>query len=145
MLAQGRGRLAISRKPQFLLYLLSCKQLSSESENIKTTTMRFFQLLLKVANHAALLAPTVRQTLDQQEKVGRRRRTLSGKKMMNTIEPPLTATFFWWTVHTFALVSTALQWLLSSVPKMAVVERFNCNRPLDSRTRTTRSTRFSQY
>ena len=41
--------------------------------------MRFFQLLLKVANHAALLAPTVRQTLDQQEKVGRRRQTLSGK------------------------------------------------------------------
>ena len=32
--------------------------------------MRFFQLLLKVANHAALLAPTIKQTLDQQEKVG---------------------------------------------------------------------------
>ena len=85
--------MVISHKPQFLLYLLFCKQLSSEGENIKTTTMRFFQLLLKVANHAALLAPTVRQTLDQQEKVGRRRRTLSGKKkMMNTVEPPLTAT-----------------------------------------------------
>ena len=80
MLASGRGRWVISHKPQFLLYLLFCKQLSSEGENIKTTTMRFFQLLLKVANHAALLAPTVRQTLDQQEKVGRRRRTLSGKK-----------------------------------------------------------------
>ena len=79
MLAWGRGRWAFSQKPQFLLYLFSCKQLSSEGENIKTTTMRFFQLLLKVANHAALLAPTVRQTLDQQEKVGRRRRTLSGR------------------------------------------------------------------
>ena len=143
--------MAISQKPQFLMYLLSCKQLSSEGENIKTTTMRFFQLLLKVANHAALLAPTVRQTLDQQEKVGRHRRTLSGKKeMRNTVEPPLRATslqrpLFWQTVHTFTLVSTSQQWLLSSVPKVAVVERFNCNRPLDSRTRTTRSTRFSQY
>ena len=32
-----------------------------------------------------------------------------------TVEPPLTATslqqpFFWWTVHTFTLVSTSLQW-----------------------------------
>ena len=143
--------MAVSQKPQFLQYLLSCKQLSSEGENIKTTTMRFFQLLLKVANHAALLAPTVRQTLDQQEKVGRRRRTLSGKKndkynrTSTNRHLSTTATFFWWTVHTFTLVSTSLQWLLSSVPKMAVVERFNCNRPLDSRTRTTRSTRFSQY
>ena len=128
--------MAVSQKLQFLQYLLSCKQLSSEGENIKTTTMRFFQLLLKVANHAALLAPTVRQTLDQQEKVRRRRRTLSGKKkMMNTVEPPLTATslqrpFFWPTVHTLTLVSTSLQWLLSSVPKVAVVEMFNCIREL---------------
>ncbi|XP_066016491.1 DNA excision repair protein ERCC-6-like 2 isoform X3 [Pocillopora verrucosa] len=45
-----------------------CYTLSSEFEDIKTATMRFFQLLLKVANHAALLAPTVRQSLDQQEK-----------------------------------------------------------------------------
>ncbi|KAJ7325348.1 hypothetical protein OS493_029896 [Desmophyllum pertusum] len=45
-----------------------CYTLSSESEDIKTVTMRFFQLLLKVANHAALLAPTVKQTEDQQEK-----------------------------------------------------------------------------
>ena len=35
--------------------------------------------------------------------------------------------FFWRTVHTFALVSTSLQWLLSSVPKVAIVERFNCD------------------
>ena len=93
--------------------------------------MRFFQLLLKVANHAALLAPTVRQTLDQQEKVG----APAVKKMMNTVEPPLTATslqrpFFWPTVHTLTLVSTSLQWLLSSVPKVAVVEMFNCIREL---------------
>jgi len=45
-----------------------CYMLSSDGEDIKTVTMRFFQLLLKVANHAALLAPTVKQTLDQQEK-----------------------------------------------------------------------------
>nr|XP_058956968.1 DNA excision repair protein ERCC-6-like 2 isoform X2 [Pocillopora verrucosa] len=45
-----------------------CYTLSSEFEDIKTAAMRFFQLLLKVANHAALLAPTVRQSLDQQEK-----------------------------------------------------------------------------
>lgn len=45
-----------------------CYMLSSENEDIKTVTMRFFQLLLKVANHAALLAPTIKQTLDQQEK-----------------------------------------------------------------------------
>ncbi|XP_068677020.1 DNA excision repair protein ERCC-6-like 2 [Montipora foliosa] len=45
-----------------------CYMLSSENEDIKTITMRFFQLLLKVANHAALLAPTIKQTLDQQEK-----------------------------------------------------------------------------
>ena len=49
--------------------MLFCKQLSSEGEDIKTVTMRFFQLLLKVANHAALLAPTVKQSEDQQEKV----------------------------------------------------------------------------
>ena len=40
--------------------------------------MRFFQLLLKVANHAALLAPTVKQTLDQQEKVGSSGQTKKG-------------------------------------------------------------------
>ncbi|XP_022803262.1 DNA excision repair protein ERCC-6-like 2 isoform X2 [Stylophora pistillata] len=45
-----------------------CYTLSSEFEDIKTVTMRFFQLLLKVANHAALLAPTVRQSLNQQKK-----------------------------------------------------------------------------
>lgn len=32
--------------------------------------MRYFQLLLKVGNHAALLAPMVKQTLDQRERVG---------------------------------------------------------------------------
>ena len=32
--------------------------------------MRYFQLLLKVGNHAALLAPAVKQTLDQRERVG---------------------------------------------------------------------------
>ena len=35
--------------------------------------------------------------------------------------------FFWPTVHTFTLVSTSLQWPLSSVLKVAVVERFNGN------------------
>ena len=34
---------------------------------------------------------------------------------------------FWRTVHTFTLVSTSLQWPLSSVPKVAVVEGFNCS------------------
>ena len=34
--------------------------------------------------------------------------------------------FFGWTVYTFPLVSTSLQWPLSSVPKVDVVERFNC-------------------
>ena len=49
-----------------------------------------------------------------------------------TVEPSLMATspqqlplynghFFRWTVHTFELVSTSLQWPLSSVPKVAVV------------------------
>ena len=33
---------------------------------------------------------------------------------------------FWRTVHTFTLVSTSLQWPLSSVPKVASVEGFNC-------------------
>ena len=32
------------------------------------------------------------------------------------------------TVSTFTLVSTSLQWPLSSVPKLAVVETFNCSR-----------------
>ena len=48
-----------------------------------------------------------------------------------TVEPPLMATskqqpFFWPTVHTLSLVSTSLQWPLSSVPKVAIVEGFNC-------------------
>ena len=49
-----------------------------------------------------------------------------------TVEPPLTATclynghFFWRTVNTFTLVSTSLQWPLTSLPKVAVVEGFNC-------------------
>ena len=34
--------------------------------------------------------------------------------------------FFWQTVHACTLVSTSLQWPLSSVPKVAVVKRFNC-------------------
>ena len=34
--------------------------------------------------------------------------------------------FFCETVHTFTLVSTSLQWSLSSVRKVAVVERFTC-------------------
>ena len=33
--------------------------------------------------------------------------------------------FFCETVHTFTLISTSLQWRLSSVPKVPVVERFN--------------------
>ena len=47
-----------------------------------------------------------------------------------TVEPPLTATclynghFFWRTVNTFTLVSTSLQWPLSSVPKVATI---TCN------------------
>ena len=36
-----------------------------------------------------------------------------------------TAIFWGWTVYTFTLVSTSLQWPLTSVPKVAVVERFN--------------------
>ena len=60
-----------------------------------------------------------------------------------TVERPLTVTspqwpplynghfFFWRTVHTFTLVSTSPQWPLFSDPKVAVVERLNCNnRPL---------------
>ena len=35
--------------------------------------------------------------------------------------------FFWPTVYTVNLVSTSLQWPLSSVPKVVVAERFNCN------------------
>ena len=38
-----------------------------------------------------------------------------------------TTAIFWQTVHTFTLVSTSLQWSLSCVTKVAVVERFNCN------------------
>ncbi|XP_044166630.1 DNA excision repair protein ERCC-6-like 2 isoform X4 [Acropora millepora] len=45
-----------------------CYKFSSDNEDIKTVTMRYFQLLLKVGNHAALLAPTVKQTLDQRER-----------------------------------------------------------------------------
>ena len=38
-----------------------------------------------------------------------------------------TAIFFWGgTVNTLTLVSTSLQWPLSSVPKVAVVQSFNC-------------------
>ena len=41
--------------------------------------------------------------------------------------PPLyNGYFFWQTVHACTLVSTSLQWPLSSVPKVAVVKRFNC-------------------
>ena len=36
-----------------------------------------------------------------------------------------TARFFWRTAHIFTLVSTSLQWPLSFVPRVAVVERFN--------------------
>ena len=57
--------------------------------------------------------------------------------LSTTGEPPVTATspqppplyngqFFWLTVHTLTLVSTSLRWLLCSVPKMAMGERFNC-------------------
>ena len=48
-----------------------------------------------------------------------------------TVKPPLlnghlsTTAFFWWTVHTFTLVSTSQQWPLSSVSKVAIVEGFN--------------------
>ena len=41
-----------------------------------------------------------------------------------------TAIFFWRTVHTLTLVSTSLQWPLFSVPKVAVLERFNCIKTL---------------
>ena len=58
---------------------------------------------------------------------------LSSIFFLTTVEPPLTATslrqqFFFscGTVHTFTLVSTSLQWSLSSVRKVAVVERFTC-------------------
>ena len=37
---------------------------------------------------------------------------------------------FWRTVHTFTLVSTSLQWPPFSVPKVAVLERFNCIKTL---------------
>ena len=41
--------------------------------------------------------------------------------------PPLyNGYFFWQTVHACTLVSTSLQWPFSSVPKVAVVKRFNC-------------------
>ena len=40
--------------------------------------------------------------------------------------PPYNGYFFWRTVHTFTLVSTSLQWPLFSVPRVIVVERFNC-------------------
>ena len=41
--------------------------------------------------------------------------------------PPLcNGYFFWQTVHACTLVSTSLQWPLSSVPKVAAVKRFNC-------------------
>ena len=40
--------------------------------------------------------------------------------------PSTTAFFFDGQSVSFFLVSTSLQWPLSSVPKMAVVERFNC-------------------
>ena len=35
--------------------------------------------------------------------------------------------FFWQTVHTFTVGSTSIQKPLSYVPKVVVVERFNCN------------------
>ena len=52
--------------------------------------------------------------------------------LSTTVKPPPTATsrqqpplynghFFWQTVHTFTLVSTSLQWLLCSVPKVAIL------------------------
>ena len=41
--------------------------------------------------------------------------------------PPLyNGHLFWRTVHTFTHGSTSLQWPLSCVPKVTVVERFNC-------------------
>ena len=42
-------------------------------------------------------------------------------------QPPLQWPLFWPTVYTVNLVSTSLQWPLSSVPKVLVAERFNCN------------------
>ena len=44
----------------------------------------------------------------------------------STMATSLQQPFFWRTVHTFTLVSTSLQWPLSSVPNFAVVERLNC-------------------
>ena len=41
-----------------------------------------------------------------------------------------TAIFFLRTVHTLTLVSTSLQGSLSSVPNVAIVERFNCRKVL---------------
>ena len=47
-----------------------------------------------------------------------------------TVKPPLIISsqwpLFWWTVHTLTLVSTSLQRSLSSVPKVAIADRFNC-------------------
>ena len=63
--------------------------------------------------------------------------TLVFQILSTTVEPSLMATspqppplynsqFFWLTVHTLTLVSTSLRWLLCSVPKVAIGERFNC-------------------
>ena len=47
---------------------------------------------------------------------------------LSTMATSLQQPYFWQTFHTFMLVSTSLQWPLSSVPKVAVVvERFNCS------------------
>ena len=45
---------------------------------------------------------------------------------LTLVSTSLQRPLFWLTVHTFTLVSTSLQRPLCSVPKVAVVDRFNC-------------------
>ena len=55
--------------------------------------------------------------------------TSPGNPVTNTVQPPLTATFFrtgGQKIHTLILVKTSLQRPLPSVPKVAVVWRFDC-------------------
>ena len=61
--------------------------------------------------------------------------TSPGNPVTNTVQPPLTATSLQWPlffvpadkkIHTLILVKTSLQRPLSSVPKVAVVWRFDC-------------------
>ena len=51
-------------------FLIVWWQENEEGESIKKLMLRYLQLLLKVANHVALLMPEVKQTEDQQRRVG---------------------------------------------------------------------------